>query len=375
MYHHTRIEIDTQILLNNIRLIKQFMRQHTNSLVKYCLPVKANAYGHGLVGTANVVQHEVDYFGVAQADEGIKLRLAGITKPILVFGAFADDQIEQLISHNLEITVSSLYKARLIANFCAANNCVAKVHVKIDTGMNRIGVRVDSADNLIDFVTQHQCFILSGIYSHLAKSDAAQDKFTHKQIEQFAVIALKYKQQYPELLCHLANSGGVTNYASSCLFDMVRPGILTYGYLPLVPDSDNILAGIRPCFSVYSQVAYFKVVEAQQGISYNHQYITTERTRVVTIPVGYGDGYRRALSNRGEVIIRGNKYKVAGTICMDMFMVDIGATGEAHVGDEVVLIGRQGQQTIYLRDIATMCDTITYEILCAFNERIPRVYI
>jgi alanine racemase len=242
--------------------------------------------------------------------------------------------------------------------------------------MNRVGVRVASLAGLVDFITDNKCFVLKGIYSHLAKSDTPNDEVTYQQIEQFGEIATKYKQQYPELLCHLANSGGVSNYPQS-LFDMVRPGILSYGYASVLPNSnnDNSFGGVRPCFSLYSQVAYFKVVEANQGISYNHQYITKNRTRIVTIPVGYGDGYRRALSNRGDVIIGGNKYPVAGIICMDMFMVDIGINGKAHIGDEVVLIGSQGNQNIYLEDVARICDTITYEILCGFNERIPRVYI
>lgn len=371
--HCTKIEIHKSTFINNICTTRKWINSYKPN-VKYCLPVKANAYGHGLIGVAELAQDHVDYFGVACLNEGILLRKNGIFKPIIVFGAFIDSQVAQLIENDLEITISSMYKAKVVADFCEVNSLIAKVHIKIDTGMNRVGVRVDSANELIDFVTQKKCFQLVGIYSHLANSDFTKNEYTLKQIDAFLIVADYAKKQIPDLICHIANSGGVINYSNS-LFDMVRPGIMSYGYTPDGANFPDELAEIKPCFKLVSLVTYFKVVMQHQSISYNQTYKAANVTRVVTIPIGYGDGYRRSLSNIGEVLIHGKKYKISGIICMDMLMVDIGATGEAYVGDEVVLIGSQGTEEILLQDIANKCSTVSYEILCGFNDRILRTYI
>jgi alanine racemase len=364
--HNTIIEIDSQQFIKNIMLIRSHIN---NNKVKFCLPIKANAYGHGLVGIANLAQ---DYVGVACLDEGVKLRVSGIAKPILVFGSFSEEQMEELIKNDLEVTVSSLYKAQCLAKYCELNRLIGRVHIKVDTGMNRIGVRVESVNDLIDYVLQSRFLNLVGVYSHLASSDSPADSFTQEQISKFIQVVNYTRKHKPNAICHLANSGGVCYYPDS-YFDMVRPGIMSYGYMPnnLFLNGDYLQT--LPCFKLKSIVSYFKVVGANQGISYNHTYITSEETRIVTIPIGYGDGYRRCLSNLGEVLIRGNRYHVSGNICMDMMMVDIGKN-EAYVGDEVVLIGRQGNQNITLENVVAKCNTITYEILCGFNERIPRVY-
>ncbi|MCE2705814.1 MAG: alanine racemase [Proteobacteria bacterium] len=370
--HNTVIEINSQQFIQNIQTIRDHVN-HNNKRIKFCLPIKANAYGHGLVGIAKIAQEYVDYFGVACLDEGVILRQHGIIKPILVFGSFAEGQVEALINNSLEVTVSSLYKAQYVAEYCESTGKVCNVHIKVDTGMNRIGVRVENARYLIDYVLQHKCLNLVGAYSHLASSDCADDGFTKEQITKFAQVVLYIKKHKPETICHLANSGGVCYYPDS-YFDMVRPGIMSYGYSPNKLLLNDGLSYTASCFELKSIVSYFKVVAANQGISYNHKYTTTQETRVVTIPIGYGDGYRRCLSNIGEVLIRGHMYKVSGTICMDMLMVDIGSN-EAYVGDEVVLIGKQGTQNITLESVVNKCSTITYEILCSFNDRIPRVYL
>ena len=371
--YHTRIEVNKDVLLNNIATIKNWIKRFKPK-VKYCLPVKANAYGHGLVGVATIAQNFVDYFGVACLDEGIKLRSSGITKPILVFGAFADEQVDGLVQNNLDITISSMYKAEVIAKYCEKYNTYARVHIKVDTGMNRVGVRVESAYELIDFVLQNDCFKLVGLYSHLASSDIPNDEYTATQINSFAVIEKYVKCLARDVICHLANSGGVINYPES-LFDMIRPGIMSYGYNSNGKNFNGHLSKIKPCFSLKSEVTFFKVVASGQGISYNHKWITQAQTRVVTIPIGYGDGFRRALSNVGEIILHNQKYRISGVICMDMLMVDIGAQTVVHVGDEVVLIGKQGDKEILLEEIAKECNTISYEILCGFNDRIARIYV
>lgn len=364
--HNTIIEIDSKQFIKNLQTI----RKQINNL-KFCLPVKANAYGHGLVGMCLIAEPYIDYFAVACLEEGQKLRQNGIVKPILVFGGFSEEEIPDLITQNLEITISSHYKAQLVIKYCKAKKINCKVHIKVDTGMNRIGVRLENAMKLIHEILNTKELNLIGVYSHFASSDSIDQGFSLMQLKNFTKLVQDIKSINPNIICHLANSGGIINYPDS-YFDMVRPGILAYGYLPIQP-IHNHFKEIKPCFSLKSKVIYFKVVAKNQIISYNQSYITKKDTRVVTIPIGYGDGYRRMLTNIGEVLIRGNKYKVAGIICMDMFMVDIG-NSESYVGDEVILIGKQNEEEITLESIAQKCNTIINEILVGFNERIPRVY-
>jgi alanine racemase len=312
----------------------------------------------------------VDYLAVAHLQEGIALREAGVVLPILVLGAIHEDQVEAILQYNLEPTVSSIFKADLLTAGCAKNKKRCRVHLEVDTGMQRTGVRPATAKSLFDYLQKAGCFDVVGIYSHLATADNADNSFTYKQLEIFNTLLSEAPVHGEPLIRHIANSGGTLNFLASHL-DMVRPALLTFGYYEgIVPAS---LADIFPCFSLKSKVSYFKVVEKGEGVSYGHSYITPKQTRIVTVPVGYGDGYRRSLSNKGSVLIRGKRFPIIGTICMDQFMVDIG-DNEVHVGDEVVLIGKQGREEIPLQEIAKLCDTIPYEILCLFNDRIPRLY-
>lgn len=213
------------------------------------------------------------------------------------------------------------------------------------------------------------CFEIIGVYSHLATSDTPNNPFALKQIEIFHSLISQIKQA--GIVCHLANSGGVAYYPDS-YFDMVRPGLLCYGYYPDGNiDPDEV---IRPCLSLKAQVSYFKVVPKGAGISYGHLYRTKDQTRIVTIPVGHGDGYRRSLFSHGSVLIRGHRYPIAGVICMDQFMVDIGEN-VVYVGDEVVLIGKQENEEITLWELSRAAGSIPHEMLCAFNDRLPRLYI
>ena len=369
--HATRIEIDTLQFITNLQAIRNKV-----SDAKICLPLKANAYGHGILQMAQIAIPYVDYLAVAYFEEGVLLRSNGITLPILVFGAFGSDDVAELVNNKLEITISSIFKATQIAEYCKNSGQKARVHIKVDTGMNRVGVRVETAPQLLKYVLSLRELELIGIYSHLATADEDDNTFTIEQIKKFTVVANLAKSLKPDIICHLANSAGVCYYPDS-YFDMVRPGIMSYGYLPRQNDPKNsgTLSYIKPCFSLKSRVMYTKIVEKGQGISYNHRYITKTRTRVITLPIGYGDGYPRMLSNIGEIILGGNKYNISGTICMDMLMVDIGENGIAHVDDEVVLIGKQGDSEITIKSVADKCGTIVYEILCGFVDRIPRIYL
>lgn len=309
----------------------------------------------------------VDLLGVSCLEEGRALRRAGIRGPILVFGAIHEDQMEPLLFEGLECSISSLYKARFVEKIASQLKKRCTVHLEVDTGIHRTGVRPETAFEVFDFLRGSPWFQVKGIYSHFATADTPDDPFAYQQIERFTRFkeALYARGNIPPgVLWHIANSGGTLYYPSSH-FDMARPGFLTYGGIPSLT---------KPCFSLKARVSYFKVVEEGEGISYGHLYRTKAKTRVVTIPLGYGDGYRRAFSNRAPVLIRGKRYTVSGAVCMDQCMVDIGQ-GEAYVGDEVTLLGKQGDEEITIQELAQIAGTIPYELLCSLTQRLPRKYV
>lgn len=367
--HPAFIEIDTQQLIENLRIIRSVIAKDS----KLCLPVKANAYGHGLLGISKLTEKYVDYFGVACSNEGVILRENNITKPILVFGPIDEQQIPDLVANDLEITISSIHKANLVARYCEKVKHKCRVHIKVDTGLHRIGIRPENAPQLIDLIIANPYFELVGIYSHFASSEYSNDDFTIKQMNLFNGVVAYAKTKQPKLIAHIANSAAIANYPDSHL-DMVRPGIMSYGYTAFKVADDSPLRQIKSCFTVKARVCYFKVVAENQGISYGHHYFTAKQTRIITLPIGYGDGYRRGLSNCGEVLFNGKYYTVSGNVCMDMLMIDIG-NDEAYIGDEVVLLGRQGAQEVSASVMADKLNTIVYEILVGFTERIPRIFI
>lgn len=368
--HPAWIEIDLEQFKENLRILKQYI----GSQVKLCLPVKANAYGHGLVPIAQAAaEAQVDYLGVSCLQEGILLRRAKVNIPILVFGAIHSEQIPAFIKHDLQFTVASLYKAKLVAQECKLLNQKVKVHIEIDTGMNRTGVRVETASALLDYIRSESCFELKGIYSHLATADEPNSTFVLEQLGLFTEFLSNHNVlNDPDIICHLANSGGVA-VSPAIHLDMVRPGILCYGYHPL-PNMPEQLRAIKPCFAVKAKVSYFKTVLAGQGVSYNHTYTAQKNAHLLTIPVGYGDGLRRSLSNRGAVLLNGKRHPMVGNICMDQFMVDIGDEA-GYVGDTVTIIGKNQDEYISIEEHSALCGTITYEILCGFNNRLPRLYL
>lgn len=367
----TYIVVELDALAHNLGAIRAHARVPVMGIVK------ANAYGHGLVPVALHLQAQgIDQLGVAFLEEGIALRRAGIRVPILVLGGIFGPQAGQFIANDLEITVSSLDKLRQVEAAAQALGRKAIIHLKIDTGMERIGVHHYSAGPFIEAaVASRQC-TLKGIYSHLACADDPASPMTALQVERFAEACAHFDRLgAPMPLRHLANSGGVLHFPQTHL-DLVRPGILMYGVLP--DPASRRTVEVRPALSLISQVVYFKVVKAGQPVSYGSTWTPAQDTRVVTIPIGYGDGYPRALSSdgqstRGEVLIRGRRHPIIGRICMDQFMVDIGRDS-AWNEDEAVLVGAQGDATIPVEAVAHAAGTIPYEILTGLNERIPRVY-
>ncbi len=369
----TRAEISFNNLRNNLAIVKSLIK----SDVKIMAMVKANAYGHGLYEVSQeLVKNGVEYLGVAFLEEGIFLRKHGITSPILVLGAINIDQISGFIENDIDITSSSIDKSKAISEVAKQLGKKAKVHLKIDTGMGRIGVQWNNAERFIEESYKLETLNIKGVYSHFAKADN-DIEFTKQQLSRFDSIvnSMDKKRMLPELI-HIANSAGLINFPNSH-YTMVRPGIMLYGYNPngYFPNTEFNGRKIKPVMTLKTKVAFFKVVPQGTGISYNHTYITKNQTRIVTLPIGYGDGYLRPLSNKGEVFIRRKKYPVVGNICMDQCMVDIGMDGTAYNGDDVLLFGEMDGNIIPLEDVCDKVGAITYELLCGITARVPRIYI
>ena len=363
----TRVDVDLDRLAANLRAI----RAHVGG--RRVMPVlKANAYGHGLIPVARRMEAEgADTLAVAYLEEGILLRRAGIRCPILVLGGVVGEQIPLFLQHDLRITASSVAKLEAVEACAAAAGATATVHLKIDTGMERVGVHWYSAGPLLEASLRCPHVQVEGIYSHLANSDLPDEAPTRLQRERFAEVLRFYERRsLPTPLRHLANSGGVLQHPDTWL-DMVRPGILLYGVLPAPGLPCPIPVG--PALRWTSRVVYFKVVPAGAPVSYGSTWAPPADTRVITVPVGYGDGYFRSMSGKAEVLVGGRRCPVVGRICMDQLMVDIGQ-GSAYNGDEVVLLGDDGSEALTADALAAWAGTIAYEVLTNINTRVPRRY-
>jgi alanine racemase len=333
--------------------------------------LKANAYGHGLEAVARALAPQADAFGVALVEEGIELRRLGLENPILVFGGVWTRQIPLFLEHRLTLTVPSLARLRDVEEAAAASGARAKVHLKIDTGMERIGVHHYSAEGLLEAAARSPHVEVEGIYSHFANADAEDLSDARRQLARFQEVLRFYERRsLPLPFRHLANSAALLRMKESHL-DIVRPGLLLYGVYPFADASAAIR--VLPALSWKSRVVYFKVVEAGSPVSYGSTWKSDHPVRVVTVPVGYGDGYFRSMSNRAQVLLRGRRYRQVGLICMDQMMVNI-EQGTGYNGDEVVLVGEQEGERLTVEELAAWAGTIPYEILTAISERVPRVY-
>ncbi len=364
----TRAEISLDALAANLAAV----RAHVGA-AKVMAVVKANAYGHGLVPVArHLAAQGADGFGVAFLEEGIALRQAGITAPILVFGGIGEKQAPLFIRHDLSLTAPSVEKLRLIDEAAAALGAPARVHLKVDTGMERIGMHWYSAEKLLEASLACRHIVVEGVYSHFANADAAPSGLGHArlQLERFhEVLSFYDKRSLPMPARHIANSGGILQLPEAHL-DLVRPGILLYGVYPSAACARSVV--VAPALALKSRVVFFKVVKAGNPVGYGSTWTPRVDTRVATVPIGYGDGYFRALSNRASVLIRGRRCAIVGRVCMDQLMADLGPDGAAYNGDEVVLIGSQGDETISVDELAELAGTIPYEILTHLNSRVPR---
>jgi alanine racemase len=369
---NTYVTISGSAIRANIRATKKIAG---NS--KICCVIKADAYGHGMVPVAKILSSEgVDYFAVALTDEAVELRTAGIIEPILVMGAIEKQSIEICIKNNISITVSSVEKLKEIERVARESSIRAVIHIKIDTGMGRVGIHFDRAFPLIEYAHQLQnenIIFCEGIYSHFA--DSADADFSELQfnrlmnvIDQAKNIGLEFSLQ------HISNSLGIILHPEYHL-SMIRPGIMLYGIEP-EQDTSVLNDEFEPVLSWKTSVAYFKVVHHGETVGYTGTWTPAdEYARVITLPVGYADGFPRRLSNKGSVIVNGKKYPIVGRVSMDQSTVSLGMVGEAYLGDEVILIGKGGEQEISVQDIARLIDTTPHEITTTITARVRRVII
>ncbi len=365
----TFVQINHSHLLHNFNLIREAVKP-----AKVMAVVKADAYGHGSIEIAKTLQEiNVDYLGVAFPEEGIALRKAGVKTRILVFGAQLTKYFESFLEYDLDLTITHLDQILELEKLCKAKNQKAQIHLKFDTGMNRVGFYADSFKQAFSRAYNSSWIETTGIYSHLSSADEDDPTYTELQIKRFSEMRSYIQKNFSgEILFHLANSAAIMNYPHS-RFDMVRPGVMLYGNPPSPQFKTNW--DLQEVMRFRSAVALIKEVGKNEPISYNRRFSTTERTKIAVIPVGYADGYNRKLTNRGQVIIGGRKYPVIGTVCMDQILVHLKGASNIMVGDEVVLFGKQGNEHISIIEISKLLETIPYEVTCWPSNRVDRVHI
>lgn len=365
----TQLEVDLAVLADNYRAIQAHVAPAR------VMPIlKANAYGHGLCAVAKKLESiGAPYVGVAYLEEGLRLRQEGVRMPVLVLGGIVGEQIPRFLEHDLTLTASSVDKLAAIEACAEQFGKRARVHLKIDTGMERIGVHWYSAPRLLEAAARARHVEIEGIFTHFANADEADLGHARLQLERFAEVLRFYEQHsLPVPMRHAANSGAILQLPESW-FDCVRPGILFYGASPN-PALTLPLPPVQQALRWLTRVVFFKVVQAGSPVSYGSSWAPREQTRVITLPVGYGDGYLRAMSGQAQVIVRGMRRPVVGRICMDQVMVDLG-WNSAWNGDEVVLLGAAGGERIRIEELAQWAGTIPHEVLTSINTRVPRVHL
>lgn len=368
----TIAEINLSNLIHNLNQVRAKISPDCRILAV----VKANAYGHGSVEVSRELEKAgVDMLGVATVDEGVRLREAGIEKSILVLGVMCEDGVPEIIKWRLTPVVYSMPVVKLISDAARIDGITVPVHVKVDTGMRRIGVDPEGAAEFVANVSGLKGIRIEGIMTHFAEADLDDKDFVREQLSRFMMACKRIEETGLRIpLRHVANSAAIMEMKETHL-DMVRPGIMLYGYPPS-PQLDNKV-GLKPVMSLKSRIIYLKQVPPKTGISYGRIFTTSRETTVATLPAGYADGFSRSLSNLGQVIVRGMRAPVVGRVCMDMTMVDVTDIPGASVGDEVTIIGGMDDEGtgISANDIAAWTGTISYEILCRIGERVDRVYV
>lgn len=365
----TKAIIDLGAMRKNIKKIRRKVGRN----VKILICVKANAYGHGIEEVSDAIKEDIDYFGVASVEEGVMLRKIGITLPILILRNIFPEEAKEVVAYNLSQSLCSLEVADALNREAERRNKKIKVHINIDTGMGGMGVKPEEVLNFVEKVGEYTHLYIEGIFTHFPSADEMDKSFTYQQIEAFRRLTERIEKGGINIpFKHTANSAAILDIPDS-YFNMIRPGIIAYGYYP----SPYVRKTIRvdPALSLTTKIVFLRGLSKGMSISYGRTYITTHISQIATLPIGYGDGYSRFLSNKGEVIIHGRRAPIVGRVCMDQTMVDVTKLRDVKIGDGVVLIGRSMEEEITVEEIALRLNTIPHEIVTMIGERIPRIYL
>ncbi|MDD7337778.1 MAG: alanine racemase [Ruminococcus sp.] len=363
-------EINLDAMCSNVSQALERMKP-----AKLMAIIKTDAYGHGAVRSAKALDEIGVYaFGVATPGEALELRRAEIKNPILILGYVFEEYFDRMIENDIDLALFDLNTAKLLNSHAEKLGKKARVHIKADTGMGRIGFQpCDESAEIIKEIASLNNIEIDGMFTHFACADSKDKASVNRQIERFTNFVAKVKSEGVSLpIVHCYNSASIVDFDKP-LFDMVRCGIITYGLEPSDEVSKTNIK-LQKVMSIKSHVAYVKKVGAGFTVSYGSTYVTDKETEIATIPVGYGDGYPRTLSNKGMVLIGGHFAKIIGRVCMDQFMVDVTGLGVSR-GDEVILMGSDGENSITAEEIGDLSGRFNYELVCDINKRVPRLYI
>ncbi len=365
----TRVEIDLDALFDNV----QALRAHIGARVQLAVAVKANAYGHGAIPVATTaLAAGATHLLVACIEEGVQLRKAGIDAPILVMGYVDPREMARGVDFSLTMTIANRMQALAVAEAAATRGVRTFVHLKVDTGMNRYGTDSDTIADLARIVGRLPSLFLEGLFTHFARADEASKESALQQFHMFLNVRDHLRSEGFDIpICHVANSAATIDMPETHL-DMVRCGIAIYGMYGSAEVSRAVM--LRPVLSLKSRVGRVHELKPGDGVSYGHTFVADKPTKAALVPIGYGDGYHRCLSNRADVLIHGQRARILGRICMDQLVVDVTTVKGVEVGDEVVLIGQQGNERITAAELADLAGTIEYEITTPLSPRVPRLY-
>lgn len=362
--------------LDAVRINMESMHRNLKEDTKMAAVIKADAYGHGALEVSEAIE-DLPYlwgYAVATVDEALTLTRAGRKKPILILGISFPDQYEDIVSNDIRPAVCEYETAKALSDIAVKKNKTCHIHIKIDTGMSRIGFQVteENAD-IIAQIAALPNICIEGIFTHFAQADETDKTPAMNQLSLFRkMIAMVEKRGVQIQMHHCSNSAGIVEIKDANM-DMVRAGITLYGLWPSDEVSKDII-DLKPVMSLKSHISYLKTLEEGRKISYGGTYVTPSERRIATIPVGYADGYCRGLSNKGYVLIHGKKAPICGRVCMDQFMVDVTDIPEAKEGDEVTLLGKDGELTITMEELGQLSGRFNYEFACLITPRVPRVY-
>lgn len=374
-YYRVGALIDIDAVRDNVSTMKALVPEDKKILVV----LKANAYGHGAIKLAREIDDLSDYYGLAIIEEAIELRNAGVTKPLLILGRTAIEEYYDVVNYDITIAMFSYVEAKKLSEIACSLEKTAKIHIAIDTGMSRIGYlcdknNIDASIDNIEEISKLPNIFVEGIFTHYAKADEYDKTSALAQLDRFKkVIEQLEKRDIRIPIKHISNSAGIMEMPNE-LFDMIRCGITTYGLYPS-EEMDSEAVVIKPAMSIKTHIAYIKTISKGVSVGYGGTFTADDDTVVATIPVGYADGYPRALSNIGRVIINGQYASIIGRVCMDQFMVDITHIKDLKIDDEVILVGEANGNEITVEELANPSGSFNYEFVCNVSRRVPRVYV